>query len=104
MWKVLSAVLLLLYVVPLRAQNTDSSKLSVFIDCRAGCDMQFIRSELPVVDFVTNRFAADAHVLVTTQGIGSGGTQYQLIFYGQKKYRNYNDTLRFVTTPGATPS
>ncbi len=104
MWKVFSVVLLFLYVVPARAQSVDSSKLSVFIDCRSGCDMQFIKTEVPVVDFVTNRFAADAHVLVTTQGIGSGGTQYQLNFYGQNKHVNYRDTLWFVTSPLATPS
>jgi hypothetical protein len=104
MWKVLSGVLLLLCMVPAQAQSTDSSKLKVYIDCRSGCDLQFIRTELRVVDFVTNRLAADAHVLITTLGVGSGGTQYQLNVYGQNKYVNHTDTLRFVTAPVATAS
>jgi hypothetical protein len=104
MWNVLSVVVLFLCVIPARAQIADSSKLRVFIDCRTGCDIQYIKTEVPVVDFVTNRFAADAHVLVTNQRIGSGGTQYQLNFYGQNKHANYQDTLRFVTIPGATAS
>jgi hypothetical protein len=104
MWNVLGVVLLFLYVVPGNTQNTNASKLKVFIDCRTGCDMQFIRTEMTPVDFVTNRLAADAHVLITTQSVGSGGTQYQLIFYGQNKYSNFHDTSRFVTTPVATAS
>lgn len=104
MWKVFSVVLVFLFVMPAGAQNADTTKLRVFIDCRTGCDMQFIKTELPVVDFVTNRLAADAHVLVTNQRIGSGGTQYQLNIYGQNKHVNFKDTLRFITTPGATAS
>jgi hypothetical protein len=104
MWKVFSVVLLLLCMAPARAQNTDSSKLKVFIDCRSGCDMQFIKTELRIVDFVTNRLAADAHVLITNQGVGSGGTQYQLNVYGQNRHRAHRDTFRFVTAPAATAS
>ncbi|MEX8549274.1 MAG: hypothetical protein V5804_16860 [Mucilaginibacter sp.] len=102
--KLFTLVLLLILGIKANAQNTDSLKLKVFIDCRTGCDLDFIKTEIPIVDFVLDRLAADAHVLVTTQPVGSGGTQYQLNIYGQHRYKNTSDTLTFATTANATAS
>ena len=78
-------------------------KLKVFIDCSSTwCDMSFIRSEINLVDFMLDRIAADVHVLVTEQNTGSGGSKYQLIFFGQNRYKNLSDTLSFSTDPNAT--
>jgi hypothetical protein len=101
MRSILSA-LLLLCCITAAAQRADSAKLKIFIDCRTGCDMQYTKSEIRFVDFVTNRLAADAHVLITRQTIGNGGSQYQINFYGQNRFRRYKDTLRFETKPTAT--
>jgi hypothetical protein len=101
MRSVLGAVLLCCSLFAL-AQNPDSAKLKVFIDCRADCDMQFFKSEVRIIDFVTNRLAADVHVLLTRQTIGSGGSQYQLNFYGQQRFARHMDTVRFETAPVAT--
>ena len=79
------------------------SKLKVFIDCSGTwCDMQFIRSEINIVDFLLDNKAADLHVLVTNQPAGNGGSQYQLIFFGQHAFKNMTDTLRFNINPNAT--
>lgn len=79
------------------------SRLRVFIDCTSTwCDQQYIRTEINVVDFLLDRTAADVHVLITSQGVGSGGDQYQLIFFGQNHYAGRLDTLRFSTDPNAT--
>lgn len=83
------------------AQDTAKAKLKVFVDCRGGCDVTFLKTEITIIDFVIDRTAADAHVLITSQPVGSGGKQYQLNFYGQNQYKNYIDTLRFVTKPNA---
>lgn len=85
-------------------QDTAKAKLKVFVDCRAGCDLQYLKTEITIVDFVLDRTAADAHILITSQPVGSGGKQYQLNFYGQNNYKNYIDTLYFSTTPNATPT
>src|SRR3954466_3405745 len=95
-------------------QDTAKTKLKVFIDCRAAaasgaggsgaCDDQYFKTEITIVDFVLNRTAADAHILITSQPVGSGGNQYQLNFYGQNNYKNYIDTLNFTTKPNATPA
>lgn len=85
------------------AQPAKPAKLKVFIDCsNTWCDMQFIRSEINIVDFLLDNTASDVHVLITSQGTGSGGDQYQLIFFGQQQFKNQSDTLRFNTDPNIT--
>lgn len=84
-------------------QQSIPSRLKVFIDCSSTwCDMQYIRSEINIVDFLLDNAAADVHVLITSQSTGSGGNQYQLIFFGQQYFKNQTDTLRFNTDPNAT--
>lgn len=83
-------------------QDTAKAKLKVFIDCRVGCDITYFKTEITIVDFVIDRTAADAHVLVAAQPVGSGGNQYQLNFYGQNKYERFIDTLYFTTKPNTT--
>lgn len=87
------------------AQNELKSldRLKVFIDCSGTwCDMSFIRTEINIVDFMLDRIAADVHVLITEQGTGSGGSKYQLIFFGQNSFKNMQDTLHFNTGPDET--
>ena len=100
-----SLIILILIVsgIALRAQNNTPQKLKVFVDCSSTyCDMTFIRTEINVVDFLLDRVAADVHVLITSLRNGSGGRQYQVIFYGQNSFKQAKDTLRFTTDPNAT--
>ncbi len=79
------------------------NRLKVFFDCSSTwCDMTFIRSEITVVDFLLDNKAADVHLLITSQSTGSGGDQYQLIFFGQHQFNRPPDTLRFNTDPNIT--
>jgi hypothetical protein len=83
--------------------STSPDKLKVFIDCsNTWCDMSFIRTEINLVDFLLDRIAADVHVLVTEQNTGSGGSKYQIIFFGQNRFKSQQDTLQFNTDPNAT--
>ncbi len=85
------------------AQQNVPLKLKVFIDCNSTwCDLQYIRSEINIVDFLLDNVASDVHVLITSRGTGSGGEQYQLIFFGQQHFKNQTDTLHFSTDPNAT--
>lgn len=86
-----------------QSANPLPNRLSVFFDCSsAWCDMTFIRSEITVVDFLLDNKAADVHLLITSQETGSGGDQYQLIFFGQNQFSRPPDTLRFNTDPNIT--
>jgi hypothetical protein len=53
----------------------------IFLDCEH-CDNDYIRTEIPFVNYVRDRKEADVHVLITTQDTGSGGTEYTLAFIG----------------------
>ncbi|TAL50991.1 MAG: hypothetical protein EPN92_01105 [Chitinophagaceae bacterium] len=99
-------ILLLLHSLLMgTAQNTNlqNQRLKVFIDCsNTWCDRTFMQTEINIVDFYLDNQAADLHVLITEQSTGSGGSQYQLIFFGQNQFKNRTDTLRFNTDPNAT--
>ncbi len=83
--------------------SKNTGKLKVFIDCSSTwCDMSFIRTEINLVDFMLDRIAADVHVLITEQSTGSGGSNYQLIFFGQNRFKSQQDTLNFNTDPNIT--
>ena len=60
-------------------------------------DLQHLKKQIPVVDYVNDRKDADVHVLVTSQSTGSGGSSYILLFYGQNHFDKLNDTIRVIT-------
>ncbi len=98
-----SLFLLTFFCLTIQAQPVSENRLKVFIDCsNTWCDQVFIRSEINIVDFILDRVAADVHVLITTQRNGSGGEQFQLIFYGLNRFNKLTDTLRFETRDLAT--
>lgn len=67
----------------------------VFLDCFR-CDLNYIKTEIPFVNFVRNRQDADIHILVTTRPTGSGGTEYTLTFIGQGNYAKCQNVLTYV--------
>lgn len=77
-------------------------KLKVFFDCESGCDHDFIRSKIKVVDFVLDRLAADVHVLVSSAENGAGGYNCQLIFFGQNDFAHRKDTLHCILQANTT--
>jgi len=97
-------IALLFFTFLIKAQNPQPvHRLKVFIDCsNTWCDQNFIKTEINIVDFFLDNQAADVHVLITEQSTGSGGSQYQLIFFGQNRFKKLSDTLHFNTDPNAT--
>lgn len=69
---------------------------NVFIDC-GYCDLNYVKEQIPVVNYVRDRKDADIHVLFTSQSTGSGGTGYTLHFIGQNKFAEMNDTVKYTT-------
>lgn len=100
-----SLAILILLCVHIHAQPVPvrPERLKVFMDCQnAWCDMNYIKTEINLVDFMLDNKAADVHLLVTQQSTGSGGSQYQLIFFGQNAFSHLRDTLHFSTANTAT--
>ncbi len=93
--KTLPALLLLLIVQLAFAQPNPKTK--VYIECTSSwlCDLDYLRTELSMVDFVRDRFIADVHVQVNTQYTSSGSEQNTLVFKGQNAFLNQDDTLTY---------
>ncbi len=97
------AFLILLASSPASAQTGASpSSIRVFLDCQFNCDTQYIREELPIVDFVTEPTQADVHILHVRQTTAAGGALITLTFLGQRTYSAMKDTLTYSTIADAT--
>lgn len=83
-------------------QELQTERLKLFLDCKTQCDVRFLRSEINVVDFVRDNTVSDVHLLITRVQTGGRGRQYQLIFFGQHRFKNLTDTLYFDTEANAT--
>jgi len=73
----------------------------LFIDCRY-CDMNYVRREIPYVNYVRDVKEAQVYVLVTRQNTGSGGSEYTFSFSGQEKFEGMNDKLIYASRPDDT--
>lgn len=105
--KILAAALMICFTMSLSSviyaqdgqeavQQDMNGALKVFLDCRR-CDRDYIKTEIPFVNYVRDRKDADVHVLVTTQRTGSGGQEYTMTFIGLKDYEGLNNTLKYST-------
>ncbi|MBP1655591.1 MAG: hypothetical protein H6Q31_192 [Bacteroidetes bacterium] len=74
----------------------------LFVDCKNGCDEDFLKTELTFVHYVRDKELADVHMLVTTKAAGNGGKEYSLNFVGYKGFSGLVDTLRFYTLASDT--
>ena len=84
------------------APQSPAAPLSVYVDCRTGCDMDFIRTEITYVNWVRDRAVADVHILLTSQEGGAGGQAITAAFLGLRSYAGRGDTLVFNTNPTTT--
>ena len=68
-----------------------------------GCrDLDFFRSEVPVVNWVRDREDSDLHVLVTDQTTGGGGRLFTLAFIGRGELEGEEQELSISTSADAT--
>ncbi len=72
--------------------------IKVFIDC-AYCDMNYIRDEIPYVNYVRDVREAQVYILETSEKTGSGGRKYTFAFIGQMEYEGKKDTLVYSSRP-----
>lgn len=88
-------------VAPDGATVPDSSTLRVFVD-RCPCRLDYVRTEIPFVNYVRDRTEADVYVLFTDGHTGSGGRSYTIEFLGADRFAGRVDTMRLATPQGAT--
>lgn len=75
--------------------------LKVFLDCMF-CDEDYVKREIPFVNYVRDRKEAQVHLMVTSQRTGSGGREYTFHFLGQNEFTGMSDTLVYVSSTDNT--
>ena len=96
------AAVMLFVAAAFSASAQDSNTIRLYLDCGHACDQDFIKTEIPVVDFVNDRTQSDIHLLITSESTGSGGSVMTLAFLGQRRFAGVSDTLSVAL--GATDS
>jgi hypothetical protein len=95
MHRLLTAIVFIVTIIS--ATETKTQKTAIFIECRF-CNEDFIKEQIPYVDYVRDRLDAEIHIMETSQRTGSGGDEYSLYFIGQFKFKGKNDTLSFTSS------
>ncbi len=95
-------ILLFLFFETQAQSNSLPKTINVFLDCSNGgnCHRDFIRQELPIINFVRDRQDADVHVLLNIQYMESGAAMQTLYFIGNKLFENKTDTLAYKIATG----
>ncbi len=85
-----------------RAEPASEPRLRVYLDCRSGCDRNYLVTALPFVLWTQDRLDADIHALITGLGTGAGGTEYTIALLGRGLFAARADTLRATIVPNST--
>jgi hypothetical protein len=62
----------------------------------------YLRREIPYVNYVRDIRDAGVYIISTSQRTGSGGAEYTFFLVGQHEFAGMRDTISFVTTPDET--
>lgn len=101
MKRILFLYLFVFAAFPLTAQEKADTirkdALNIFMDAS-----DYIRKEIPWVNYVRDIRDAGVYIISTTQVTGSGGREYTYFFIGQNQYAGMSDTLSFTSNPDET--
>ena len=62
----------------------------------------YLRKEIPYVNYVRDIKDAGVYIISTSQQTGSGGFEYSYFLVGQNENAGMRDTIKFVTSPDET--
>jgi hypothetical protein len=89
------------FAAPRASHPIREDALRVFLDC-SNCDFDYLRREIPFVNYVRDRKEAEVHILVTTQSTGSGGVEYTFRFIGLGRFEHVDDELKYTAAQTLT--
>lgn len=84
------------------AAPPSSEVIRVFLDCNTFCDFDHLRREIRYVNWVRERQDADVHLILTSQGTGGGGREFQLRFIGLRAFKDSDEEISFTTQQSDT--
>lgn len=77
--------------------------LRVFLDCPGWiCDFDYVREQIPYVNWVRDRNVSDVQALGTTESTGAGGEQITMDFIGRNRFAGEERTLHYTAGPTET--
>ncbi|MGK0389995.1 MAG: hypothetical protein ACI94Y_002745 [Maribacter sp.] len=82
--------------------NLRESALNIFIDCDYNCDINYIKNNVTMVNYVRDVKVAEVYIRVNSQATGSGGRAYTLVFEGQQKYEGQQNEIVYATEAVST--
>ncbi|MFZ2339672.1 MAG: hypothetical protein WAW07_08130 [Bacteroidales bacterium] len=104
MKRIVLAAVLIFTIVSGIAQETQNQPdtlrkdaLNVFME-----STDYVRKEIPYVNYVRDIRDAGVYIISTSQRTGSGGYEYTYFLVGQHEFEGMRDTISFVTTPDET--
>ncbi|MFO7977713.1 MAG: hypothetical protein R6U64_03565 [Bacteroidales bacterium] len=72
-----------------------NGQLSVFLDASFHLDEDFVREQIPIVNYVRDKEDADVHILITRDNAGSGGYNFFISFIGRRNFQDLNYELTY---------
>jgi hypothetical protein len=82
---------------PTKSDTLRKDALNVYMETT-----DYIRKEIPYVNYVRDIKDAGVYIISTSQNTGSGGKEFTYFLVGQHDFAGMRDTLSFVTTPDET--
>ena len=74
----------------------------VYVQDRAGVDLDYFKEEIEFVRFVEERSAADVVLTLTSQSTGSGGIEYLLALRGRERFEGLDQDFAWAAGPTAS--
>ncbi|MBV6425620.1 MAG: hypothetical protein KIPDCIKN_00103 [Haliscomenobacter sp.] len=97
----LLTLMLLLQTAAVWGQPSNRENLMIYLDC-GQCDVNFIKQEIPQVNYTLDPLRAQVHVLVSVQWLDSGGRIYLFEFIGREKFEGDRFSLEILIDPQNT--
>jgi|AntRauTorckE6833_2_1112554.scaffolds.fasta_scaffold00901_3 hypothetical protein len=76
--------------------------LSVFLDLDYWADKDYIRQQIPVVEYVRDKELADVHIIITRHGAGQAGTNYIISFIGYGEFQGMDNEMKYWSSASQT--
>ncbi len=80
-----------------KADTLRKDALNVFMEAT-----DFIKKEIPFINYVRDIKVADVYIISTQENTGSGGSVFTFFIVGQGKYKGMADTLKCNVSPDET--
>jgi hypothetical protein len=88
--------------VDTKSDSLRKDAIPIYMEASDNKTNDFIRKEIPYVNYVRDIRDASVYILSTRQRTGAGGTEFTYFLVGQNANAGMYDTLSFVSAPDAT--